>query len=105
MANLRVEFPVGPLSKDEARARLGALGDYFTHKHGIQVTWNGDSASVRGKYMVVQIEGAMSLAGDKAIFDGKDPGFLWRGKAKEYLQNKLALYLDPKKKLEELPRG
>ena len=104
MSSLRVEYPLGPLTKDEAKARLTALGDYFQNKHGIAVTWNGEAAEVRGKYMVVHIEGSMFFAGDKAIFDGKDPGFLWRGKAKDYLHNKLSMYLDPKKKLEDLPR-
>jgi Putative polyhydroxyalkanoic acid system protein (PHA_gran_rgn) len=104
MSSLRVEYPLGSLSKDDAKARLTALGEYFQNKHGIAVAWNGDAAQIRGKYMVVQIEGSLAFAGDKAVFDGKDPGFLWRGKAKEYLQNKLAAYLDPKKTLEDLPR-
>ena len=105
MSNLRVEYPLGPLSKEDAKARLSALGDYLAKKHGINVTWNGDAATVRGKYMVVSIEGSLAFQGDKAVFDGKDPGFLWRGKAKDYLVGKLSTYLDPKKKLEELSRG
>jgi hypothetical protein len=88
----------------EPDPRLAALGEYFTNKHGIQVTWSGDSAFVRGKYMVVNIEGSFKLEGEKAVFDGKDPGFLWRGKAKDYLHNKLSVYLDPSKKLEDLAR-
>ncbi len=104
MANLRVEYPLGSILAAEAKARLAALGEYFHNKHGIAVTWNGERAEVKGKYMVVAIEGWMSLEGDKAIFEGKDPGFLWRGKAKEYLQNKLAKYLNPATKLDDLPR-
>jgi len=104
MSNLRVEYPLGSLSKEEAKARLSALGDYLVNKHGIQVTWNGDAATVRGKYMVVNIEGSLAFQGDKAVFDGKDPGFLWRGKAKDYLLGKLSAYLNPAKKLEDLPR-
>jgi hypothetical protein len=105
MSNLRVEFPLGPLSKEDATARLTALGAYLTSKHGIQVTWNGDSATVRGKYLVVGIEGTLKFEGAKAVFDGKDPGFLWRGKAKDYLANKLSVYLNPATKLEDLPRS
>src|SRR5262249_28465043 len=84
MANLRVEYPLGSMSKEDAKARMAAMGEYFTNKHGIQVTWKGDAADVRGKYMVVSIEGSMFFEGNKAVFDGKDPGFLWRGKAKDY---------------------
>jgi len=104
MSNLRVEYPLASLTKDDAKARLVALGEYLQNKHGIAVTWNGESAQVRGKYMVVQIEGSLAFSGEKAVFDGKDPGFLWRGKAKDYLTNKLSMYLDPGKKLEDLPR-
>jgi len=104
MSNLRVEYPLGTLSKEDARARLVALGEYLQNKHGINVTWNGDAATVRGKYLVVNIEGTMSFGADKAVFDGKDPGLLWRGKAREYLTKKLAVYLDAKTKLEDLPR-
>jgi hypothetical protein len=39
-----------------------------------------------------------------ARFSGKDPGFLWRGKAKDYLEHKLKTYLDPGKPLDQLPR-
>ncbi len=104
MSTMRVEYPLGSLSKEDAKARLVALGEYLQNRHHIAVTWNGDSASVNGKYMVVHIEGSLAFQGDKAVFDGKDPGFLWRGKAKDYLTNKLANYLDPKKSLDDLPR-
>jgi Putative polyhydroxyalkanoic acid system protein (PHA_gran_rgn) len=104
MSNLRVEYPLGTLSQEDAKARLVALGEYLQNKHGINVTWNGDVGTVRGKYLVVGIEGSMSITADKAVFDGKDPGMLWRGKAKDYLASKLALYLDPKKALADLPR-
>jgi hypothetical protein len=105
MSTMRVEYPFGALPRDDARARLTALGEYLANKHGVTVTWSGDAATVRGKYLVVVIDGSLALEGTKAVFEGKDPGFLWRGKAKDYLTNKLAIYLDPRKKLEELPRG
>lgn len=104
MSTLKVEYPLGSLSQDDAKARLGALGDYLQNKHGIAVNWNGDAATVRGKYLVVAIEGSLSFAGGKAVFEGKDPGMLWRGKAKQYLAEKLAAYLDAKTPLEQLPR-
>src|SRR4051812_37866153 len=103
MANMRIEyaftFPV-----EEVKARLVALGEYFTNKHNIQVTWAGDRATVKGKYLVVAIEGQLWFEGGKAIFDGKDPGMLWRSKAKDYIDKKLKTYLDPSVKVEALPR-
>jgi hypothetical protein len=105
MSTMKVEYPIGSLSREDARARLQALGDYLQKRHGIHVTWNGDSASVSGKYLVVAIEGSLSFQGANAVFEGKDPGFLWRGKAKDYLHGKLSAYLDPATSLEELARG
>jgi hypothetical protein len=104
MANIRLDYPIGSLTQDEAKARLQALGEYLTSKHGIAVVWTGDRATIKGKYLVVGIEGTFSFEGKNAVFDGKDPGFLWRGKAKEYINNKLKQYLDAGTKLEDLPR-
>ena len=105
MGNMRVEYPLGTMSQEEAKARLTALGEYLKNKHNISVTWSGDQAAVKGKYLVVTIDGSLSFQGGKAVFDGKDPGILWRGKAKDYLNNKLSTYLDPTRTLEDLPRG
>ncbi len=101
---MRIEYPLGSISQADAKARLQALGDYLTAKHGITVTWDGERAVIKGKYLVVGIDGTFTFEGTNAIFDGKDPGFLWRGKAKEYINNKLKQYLDPNTKLEDLPR-
>jgi hypothetical protein len=67
------------------------------------VTWiEADKARFTGKYLVVRIEGELTLGGGRARFRGEDPGFLWRGKAKEYIR-KLATYLDPKTAADQLP--
>ena len=102
--SLRIERPLGALPRDEAKARLEALGEYFQNKHGLSVTWQGDSVVVRGKYLVVAIDGTMRFEGDKVVFEGQDPGMLWRGKAKDYLAGKLAKYLEPSTQLAALPR-
>ena len=105
MSDLRIDYP-HKLPDDDARARLKALGDYLTNKHGIGVTWRDpDHATVRGRYLVVSIEGSVTLSPGMVVFAGKDPGFLWRGKAKDYLQGKLRKYLDPSVALDSLPRG
>ncbi|ACY17425.1 polyhydroxyalkanoic acid system family protein [Haliangium ochraceum] len=90
------------LPVDDARARLEALGEYLNSKHGINVTWSGETAKFQGKYMVVSIDGEMTLKPDKVSVKAKDPGMLWRKKAKEYLQGKLAQYLDPKTPVDAL---
>ena len=102
--SFRVEWPLKGMSLEDAKARLGALGEYLKNRHNIDVAWTGDRATVKGKYMVVGIEGSLAFSGDKAVFEGKDPGFLWRGKAKDYLQNKLSTYLDPNTPIDQLKR-
>lgn len=90
----------------DAKARLEALGDYLQNRHGIQVKWlDAARASFAGKYMVVKIDGELSMGPGIVRFRGKDPGFLWRKRAVEYIEGKLKVYLDPSKPLAELPRG
>ncbi|WP_428267730.1 polyhydroxyalkanoic acid system family protein [Haliangium sp.] len=93
------------LPLDDARARLEALGEYLTNRHGLRVQWSGDQATVNGKYLVVKIEGEMKLTPGRVRFSGRDPGMLWRKKAKDYLHGKLATYLDPRTPVDELPRN
>jgi hypothetical protein len=92
------------LSREEARTRLQALGEYLTNRHGLQVTWNGDRGSFRGKYLVVSIEGDLTIEDKQVKFRGKDPGFLWRKKAIAYMKGKLEKYLDSSTPVASLPR-
>lgn len=94
------------LSDDDAQARLALLGEYLGKKHGIQVTWvDTTRARFSGKYLVVKIDGELTVQSGVAKFRGEDPGFLWRSRAKDYIQSKLAKYLDPKVELAQLPRS
>lgn len=94
------------LSVEDARARIRALGEYLSNKHGISVSWTSENqAKISGKYLVVSIEGTVTVESSRVSFEGKDPGMLWRGKAKDYLGHKLEKYLNPATKLEELPRS
>ncbi len=89
---------------EDARARIRALGEYLSNKHGIKVSWIGENeAKISGKYLVVSIEGSVKIEPKNVCFDGKDPGMLWRGKAKEYLTRKLEKYLDASRPLADLP--
>jgi hypothetical protein len=92
------------LSDQDARGRLDILSLYLANKHGIKVTWvDPVKAKFTGKYLVVKIDGELTLGNGHARFRGEDPGFLWRGRAKEYIQGKLAKYLDPKNAPDQLP--
>jgi hypothetical protein len=91
------------LSEADARARLERLGSYLTKKHGIVVTWHEGRAKFLGKYMVVKIDGELSVSETQVLFRGVDPGFLWRKKASSYIEEKLEKYLDPALTIEDLP--
>ena len=101
---MEIDFAYAPLSEDDARSRLEILGTYLVNRHGIKVTWL-DPARARfsGKYLVVKIDGELTLKDGRAQFKGEDPGFLWRNRAKDYIHGKLAKYLDPKTAASELP--
>jgi hypothetical protein len=101
---MKFDYP-HKLAREEARERLHKLGQYLTNRHGIKVGWAGDKGTFRGKYMVVQIEGELNLADGVVHVTGKDPGFLWRGRAMDYLKRKLEMYLDPSVPVSQLPIG
>jgi len=94
------------LADDDARARLTALGEYLGNRHGIKVSWiDPNRARFSGKYLVVKIDGEISMSKGVVRFRGEDPGFLWRKKAVDYIEGKLMKYLDPKVSLADLSRG
>ena len=100
---MEIDFPY-VVTDDDARSRLEILGQYLVNRHGIRVTWlDTTRARFSGKYIVVKIDGELSLGNGHAQFKGEDPGFLWRNKAKDYIHGKLAKYLDPKIAINELP--
>jgi len=100
---MEIDYPYS-LSEDEARSRLQILGEYLSSRHGIKVTWvDATRARFSGKYLIVKIDGDLTLGNGHAQFKGEDPGFLWRNRAKEYIQSKLAKYLDPATTPSDLP--
>lgn len=101
---MNIEMPHS-FDHDEARARIEALGDYFSNKYGVNVDWNGDQASIKAKYMMVKVDGTLDVGADKVDLEGPDPGRLLRKKARNYLEKKLRKYLDPATSVEDLPRS
>ncbi len=102
--SLRIEC-AHDLGIEDARERIRAWGEYLSNKHGIGIEWIGDDeVKVAGKFMVVTIDATVKVEAKRVRFEGKDPGMLWRGKAKEYLERKMAMYLDPDRPLSDLPR-
>lgn len=100
---MEISFPY-TMPDTEAKERLDLLGKYLTNRHGINVSWVDDKkAKFSGKYLVVKIEGELTLGAGKAAFKGQDPGWPWRKKAEDYIRGKIAHYLDPKIATKDLP--
>lgn len=91
-----MKFEVGhSLTRDEARQRVSQLLGYWSEKYGIQSTWSGDRASIRGKAMGITINADLEVSDRNVGGEATDPGFLFRDKAKKYLTQKFGAYLDP----------
>lgn len=91
---------------DEAKARVKALADYLSNKHGMNIAWSGDDRfHLTGKYTVVSLDVTVQVAPDKIQVTGPDPGFMLRGTAKAYIARKVSEYLSPSAPLDALPRG
>ncbi|MHB8873442.1 MAG: polyhydroxyalkanoic acid system family protein [Myxococcaceae bacterium] len=93
------------LPKEEARKRIEALLSYWSQKYGMKCQWTGDAAKVSGKAMGVSIDATLQVTERTVGGEASDPGFLLRGQATKYLKAKMADYLDPHKKPEELARA
>ena len=93
------------LTNAEVHERLDALGAYLRDRHGIDVSWDGDSRAIfKGRYLVVRFEGVMTFEDKIVHFKGKDPGWAWRKKASNYIRGKLETYFDRNTPVEDLPR-
>ena len=87
----------------EARDRGRALTDYWSRKHGVHATWQGDDVvTLSGKVMGVKFDGTVRIGGG-TIHAEMNAGFLAeRLGGRAYVERKLDDYLDPKKTLAEL---
>ena len=72
---MNFEYPY-QVSKEEARERLGVLGEYLANRHGLKANWTENSGTFTGKYLMVKIEGSLTIADGVVKFQGRDPGRL-----------------------------
>lgn len=90
------------LTREEARARIQKLLDYWHTHHGVGVDWSGDSARVHGKVKGFNFDATLAVREHAVDAEGTDPGFLLRAAATAYLKRKLADYLDPSKAIDQV---
>jgi hypothetical protein len=96
---------VHSLGKEEARRRLEQLTRAWQTRHGVAVTWSGDTAQLNGSVRGVSFNATFTV-GERAIeAAGTDPGLLMRAVTIAYLKKKLLFYLDPSRSAQDLERG
>lgn len=103
MGMLKFEVP-NSLSIDDARKRVEALLGYWSRKYGIQSSWDGVKATMKGKAMGISIDGGLEVLASKISGQASDPGMLLRGQAQKYLTRKFAEYLDPSRSLDDIAK-
>lgn len=91
-----------PFDDDEALARLRALTDYWSARHGVHTVWDGPRASLKGRKLGVKYDASAEVGGG-LIRAKVSVGMLAEklgGPA--YVRRKLAEYLDPTHTVEAL---
>lgn len=87
---------------EEAVARLRALSDYWSAKHGVNSTWDGAVGRLAGKKMGVKYDGTVRI-GDGSVAIEVEAGWLAdKLGAPAYVERKVKDYLDPANTLESL---
>jgi hypothetical protein len=89
-------------TQEEALTRLQALTDYWSAKHGVQISWSGNTGQVKGKVKGVKFEGTMTVTGDLLTADIKAGFLAEKLGGKQYVESKLDDYLDPSNSVEAL---
>jgi len=90
------------LGKDEARRRIERLANYWSTNYGVGVNWNGDSARFVGTVKGISFDAVLTISEKQVNAEGNDPGFLMRAIVTGYLKKKIATYLDPSVRPEDI---
>lgn len=87
---------------EEALARLRALSDYWSAKHGVSTSWDGAVGRLAGKKMGVKYDATVKVGGGRVEIE-VDAGWLAdKLGAPAYVERKVDDYLDPANSLESL---
>lgn len=89
-------------SREEAIARVQALTTYWDTRYGTSTSWQGNQATITGKVKGIKFNGTFTVD-DRELRADVKVGFLAEKiGGKDYVERKLAAYLDPKATLKEL---
>ncbi len=103
MARMELDV-VHTLTLEDAIERIRALGEFYHHRHGAQVSWTHHTCTLEARYVGIRLSANARVEPTRVHVDCSDPGFLLRKRGAEYLRKKLERFLDPNNALESLPR-
>jgi len=86
----------------EALERLQALTEYWATKHGLQASWSGSEGQVSGKVKGVKFSGVIKVVEGRVSADVKAGFLAEKLGGRQYVEGKLADYLDPKNSVADL---
>ena len=86
----------------EAVERLQALTDYWVAKYGLQGSWSGSEGQVSGKVKGVKFSGVIKVVEGRVTADVKAGFLAEKLGGRQYVEGKLADYLDPSRSVAEL---
>jgi hypothetical protein len=86
---------------DEARARVAALTDYWSTRYAMKGAWQGGAYHIAGKTKGIRFDATFIVTPGRVEVQVKVP-FFARRIGREYVDRKLADYLDPGKTIAEL---
>jgi hypothetical protein len=104
LKTLNIEVPHS-LGRESAKQRMQMLVQRWERKYGVRSTWEGDAARLDGKVLGITLQATLEVEESSVRGQASDPGVLFRHKAKRYLEEKLALYLDPSKTPEAIEKA
>ncbi len=99
MRRLTIPYACGD---DDALARLQALSDYWSAKHGVETRWEGPRGRLAGKKMGVSYDARVVVADGEVSIEVEAGWLADKLGAPAYVERKVRDYLDPQHSLAAL---
>ena len=82
-------------SRDAARERVAQLLRYWDKRFGLKSEWHGFRVFLTGKVLGIAIRALFEIDDANVVAMAEDPGTVFSGPARRYVDAKLRKYLNP----------
>ncbi len=83
------------LNRDAARERVTQLLNYWDERFGVKSEWHGFRVFLTGKVLGIAIRALFEIEDADVVAMAEDPGTIFSGAARRYVDSKLRKYLHP----------